>query len=60
MFYGLIKGYFFGMKTSTGIIDYYLKGCMEGGILKNTLSGSNVVLLPPWLPKKWAVRPTID
>jgi len=27
------------MKTSTRIIDYYLKGCTEEGFLKITLSG---------------------
>jgi hypothetical protein len=27
------------MNTSTRIIDYYLKGCIEEGFLKITLSG---------------------
>jgi hypothetical protein len=40
MFYGLMKGYSFGMKTSTGIIDYYLKCCIEGGFSKITTTGS--------------------
>jgi len=57
MFYGLIKGYSFGMKTSTRIIDYHLKVCMEGGILKNTLSGSNVARLPPVCLKNRQVDP---
>jgi hypothetical protein len=27
------------METSTGILDYSLKGCMEGGFLEMTLTG---------------------
>jgi hypothetical protein len=27
------------METSTGIIDYHLKGCIEGGFLKINISG---------------------
>jgi hypothetical protein len=29
------------METSTRIIDYHLKGCMEGQKFKNNISGSN-------------------
>jgi hypothetical protein len=33
------------METSIRIIDYHLKGCMEGGFSKITTSGSNVAPL---------------
>jgi hypothetical protein len=29
------------METSTGIINYHLKGCMKGGFLEITTSGRN-------------------
>jgi hypothetical protein len=34
------------METSTGIIDYHLKGCMEGGFLKITSTGETVEKVP--------------
>jgi hypothetical protein len=33
------------METSTGIIDYHLKGCMEGGFLKITTTGRSQALI---------------
>jgi len=58
--YDLIKEYSFGIERSTRIKDYQLKGCMEARFQIITLSGSNVALLPPWLPKKWAGRSTMN
>jgi hypothetical protein len=40
--------------------DYQLQSGIPMWILDLMTSGSNVALLPPWLPKKWAVRPIID
>jgi hypothetical protein len=40
------------MKISTRIIDYRLKGGMEGGFSKITSSGSNITSETIWLPKK--------
>ena len=42
------------------LIDFDLKRCIITETSKNSITGSNVALLPPWLPKKWAVRPIID
>jgi hypothetical protein len=39
--YGLIRGYHLGMKRSTRIKDYHLKGCMVGQKCKPKISGSN-------------------
>jgi len=45
------------MEASTGIIDYHLQGTEK---CKKSITGSNVASLTPWLPKKWAGRPTMD
>jgi hypothetical protein len=37
--------------------DYRWKSGITIWILTLKSSGSNVALLPPWLPKKWAGRP---
>jgi hypothetical protein len=48
------------METSTRIIDYDLKYCIEGGFSKITTSGRNIPSWFPWLPKKQAARPATD
>jgi len=41
-------------------VDFDSKSSIPKCIHDLVTSGSNVALLPPWLPKKWAVRPIID
>jgi hypothetical protein len=41
-------------------VDYLFKSSIKGGNYTLAITGNNVALLPPWFPKKWAVRPTID
>jgi len=37
---------------SNNFVDFHLKGCTVEEKCKNSITGSNVALLPPWLPKK--------
>jgi hypothetical protein len=50
--YNLIKEYSFGIERSTGIKNYQLKDCMEGGFIKmkrkKFLGGSLVRGNPQW------------
>jgi len=41
-------------------IDFRLQSSNSKESSGITLSGSNVAWLTPWLPKKWAGRPTMD
>ncbi|KPL03050.1 MAG: hypothetical protein AMJ73_07755 [candidate division Zixibacteria bacterium SM1_73] len=41
--YSLIRGYHFGMKGSTRIKDYHLKGCMLGQKCKPKISGTTLL-----------------
>jgi hypothetical protein len=48
--YGLIKDYYFWMEISTRIIDYYLKGCIEGQ--KSLFQEGILIFLNPRRPQR--------